>query len=205
MILQLAALAMMAVVSLQTDCRMEWLSRECSDNSVYNGYWAPDGWIPGYPDRESWMRPAPLWSVGRAVFYEPWVMEATAEVRGLSLDGYMGGVALMGCGDIGAEVWMRRPGWVWEGPYLVVDCAARGDILPIMLYRKEVVEVDFRTAQRWGMIEYPCERNCDVIDWKIDGVEVAKVPPPVLLNQMPYGPMPYTSWWLSLMNLERGG
>jgi len=187
---------------LQTDCQAEWLSRECSDNSVVNGYWAPDGWVPGYPDKESWMRPAPFWSIGRAVFYMPWVMEATAEVRGMSLEGYLGGVALMGCGDIGAEVWMRRPESTWEGPYLVVDCAARGDIFPIALFRKEVVEVDFPTAQRWGMVASPCSHDCPVLQWLIEGVEVSKQPPWTLAWAHIDRPIPYSAWWLSLLRLE---
>lgn len=202
LMLILAIDAQAAPPSLNQGCAREWLSRDCNDDTPFNGYWSEDGWVPGYPDKESWMRQVPVWSFGNAVFYAPWVMEATAEFHGLSLDGYLGGVALMGCGDIGARVWMRRPGYEWEGPYLAVDCATRGDIFPIILFRREIVEVDFPTAQRWGMIESPCLNDCTILTWRIDDVQVAKLPPEILPLIGLKRPVPYPEWWLSLLTLE---
>jgi len=164
-------------------CDRESSWRYCDDNDVLNGYWSWDGWIPGYVDWQTWFRPAPIYSIGAAVYYNPGLMDATAEWRGLSLSGYEGGVALMGCGDIGKDVWLKPPGGDWEGPYLVVDCARRGDIYGCVFHRREVVEVDYRTARRWGFLG----------KWRLDGVEVSKVNPHELVGATPTD---YVSWWL---------
>lgn len=122
-----------------------------SDENPYNGYWWNGAWVPGYISIEGWYRRAPTYSYGGAVFYAPNLMEATAAYRGYSLDGYVDGVAMMSPADIGRTVWLRRSGGEWEGPFLVVDCARRGDFWPIAVLREEVVEVGFQTAVRWGM------------------------------------------------------
>lgn len=53
-------------------------------------------------------------------------IEEAAMNRGMSLDGYAGGVALMDCDDLGEEVWVKVGG-AWTGPWLSVDCAAEHD------------------------------------------------------------------------------
>lgn len=124
-----------------------------SDDNPYNGYtWDDGSWVPGYISIETWYTRAPIYSFGGAVFYAPFVMEGTARYRGYSLDGYLDGVAMMSPADIGRTVWLKRPGGEWEGPFLVVDCARRGDMWPIAITRGEVVEVGFSTALRWGMV-----------------------------------------------------
>jgi hypothetical protein len=122
------------------------------DDNRYNGYWWDGWWVPGYISIETWYARAPIYSYGGAVFYAPNVMEGTARYRGYDLEGYLDGVALMSPADIGRTVWLRRPGEAWEGPFLVVDCARRGDMWPIAVVREEVVEVGFQTALRWGMV-----------------------------------------------------
>jgi hypothetical protein len=121
---------------------------------LYGGYQWVDGvtWVPGLISMETWFTPAPEHSRGAAVFYGPGMMEGTARWRGMDLSNYLGGVALMSPADIGQTVWLKRPGEAWEGPYLVVDCAARQDMWPVIMARGEVVEVDFDTATRWGMV-----------------------------------------------------
>jgi len=52
--------------------------------------------------------------------------------------------------DIGHDVWIKFNGR-WEGPFLVVDCARRGDMWPVIMYRGEAVEVGYRTAIEWGL------------------------------------------------------
>ena len=91
--------------------------------------------------------------------------------------------------DIGTQVWLKRPGYSWEGPFLVVDCAAHGDIYPIIKYRKEIVEVGWKTAQRWQMVF----SNGDVKDWTVEGVEMSKVPPSDLRGTA----INYVRWWLA--------
>ena len=115
-------------------------------------------------------------------------MEATAEFRNLLLVGYAGGVFLMSPADIGSQVWLRIPDKDWEGPFLVVDCATRGDIYPIVKYRDEVVEVDWEQAQKWGMVD----ANDNVLKWRLDDVEVSKLPTYMIEGD----PVDYQSWWL---------
>jgi hypothetical protein len=164
----------------------------CDDGNPINGYWWRDEfWIPGYPSQESWFTGAPLYSAGGAVFYAPGVMEATAKMRGLSLEGYVDGVAMMSPADIGSMVWINYDGW--EGPFLVVDCARRGDYYPVSVFRAEVVEVGFETALRWGMAEGQYG-GWDAIDWKIE-VEVSKVPPYLLSED----PVDYRDYFLDMI------
>ncbi len=122
----------------------------------------------------TWMRGAPTYSAGAAVFYAPGVMEATARVRGMSLDGFIGGVSLMSPSDLGKVVWIRR-GAAWEGPFLSVDTAQQNHMCQAIKTRGEVVEVGYETARRWGMVEWP-----RVYKWKVP-VEVSLFPPVFLL------------------------
>lgn len=143
-----------------------------ADDDPYNGYrWVDGTQVPGYISIEFWYTRAPLYTFGGAVFYAPRVMEATADYRGYSLEGYLDGVAMMSPADIGRTVWLKPPGEPWEGPYLVVDCARRADMWPIAIVRREVVEVGFTTALRWGMVRgsgYSWHTNFA----RLDGVEV---------------------------------
>lgn len=161
-------------------CDKESNLPECADNDVYNGYWWHNNWVPGLPTQETQMTVNPPIVEGRAVFYGPSVMEATAKYRGLKItDKYLDGVSLLTCGDIGKSVWLKRPNKEWEGPFLVVDCAKRGDLWGIVHYRGEAVEVGFKTAQRWGMASFiNMERGkYSVAQWFIPNVQVSKYPP----------------------------
>lgn len=44
---------------------------------------------------------------GEATYYAAGVMERVAAFRGLSLEGYAGGVALNRAGDLGRPVWLE--------------------------------------------------------------------------------------------------
>jgi hypothetical protein len=168
----------------QADCDYESQAANCGDGEPYNGYWWSYGgslptWVPGMVSIETWFLPAPLYAEGRAAYYAPHVMEATAEYRGLSLEGYVDGVSLMSPADIGLEVWLRPPGGEWEGPFLVVDCARKNDIWPIVAVRGELVEVGWRTAERWGM------------KGPLQDVQVSKWPPAALVAE----PEDFREWW----------
>jgi hypothetical protein len=132
-------------------CWTEEADPECDDGWPINGFWSwGEVWVPGYISVETWFTPAPDHFSGRVVFYSQGIMEATAAWRGLSLDGYIDGVSLMSPADIGHKVWIKFDG-IWEGPFLVVDCARRGDMWPIIMHREEAVEVGWETAQRWNL------------------------------------------------------
>lgn len=165
---------LLIVSLLLTVCYKESDWEVCDDNNVINGYWWRGYWVPGLPTYETQFLELPPLMSGIAVFYGPNVMEGTARYRGLSLDGYLGGVALPTCSFIGSPVWIKRD--TWEGPYLVVDCARRNDLYGVAVIRKEVVEVDFPTAVRWGMAEQHADYSWNVLKWNED-VLVSQFPP----------------------------
>lgn len=147
----------------------------CDDEAPENGYMDRGVCVPGVISAETWWTAAPQYIVGKAVFYAPNVMEGTARYRNMSLDGFMGGVAMMSAADIGEVVWLKRPGSNWEGPYLVVDTSQRNHMWVNVVHIGEVVEVDFETARRWGMADYANNaEGYDVFEWMIREVEVWK-------------------------------
>lgn len=129
--------------------------------------------VPGYISNEAWWTPAPQHSYGKAVWYAPYLMNATAEWRGMSLDGFLGGVAMMSPADMGEVVWLKRPGLNWEGPYLVVDVSSRIHIWTTITKIEEIIEVDFDTAVRWGMIDSN-KLSWTINEYMIRDVEVYK-------------------------------
>jgi hypothetical protein len=62
----------------------------------------------------------------------------------------VGYVALLDAEHIGTQVWLQAPGREVEGPFLVADVANRHN-RTILQRNQWVVEVDWQTAQRWGM------------------------------------------------------
>lgn len=152
------------------------------DGFMYNGYWwGSEGWIPGLVTYETQFLRLPKVSVGSAVFYAPQAMEANVEARGLPWkDTYVGSVAVEFCSEIGHTVWLKRPNSKeWEGEFLVADCSRRNDLYGHIIYRDQVVEVDFETAVRWGIAKYTTtnDKGWMALTNRLDGVLVSTVPP----------------------------
>ena len=187
-----------ATVYADTNCP----PRSCGPATSYHlaGYEdVVNRWVPGLISNASWFADHPDYSFGRAVFYAPGLMEATAAWRELSLDGYLDGVSLFSPSDIGKTVWLRRSGLEWEGPFLVVDCAAQTDLYSVVFYNREVVEVGFRTAVKWEMaIRSDASLGYRSLAAAIDSIEVAVVRerPPEEVGQ---APTDYVEWWLGQM------
>lgn len=161
------------------NCEREYYEPLCDNGNPTDGYFwhGTEVWVPGYITVETWFTPSPDHFTGKAVYYAQGLMEATAEWRGMSLDGFVGGVALMSPSDVGETVYIKFR--EWEGPFLVVDCARRGDMWPVIMHRGEAVEVGHRTAIRWELEPpYP-----DVI--------VSKKPP----NGLQSEPVKLTNWY----------
>lgn len=104
---------------------------------------------PGYWEQ------TPLPQTGLATFYAPGLMEnvtgyrqAQAEIA--TCPECVGAVALLRAGDIGRKVWLRPPDSEPVGPFLVVDCARRQDVAPL-LARNWAVDVSYELGQLWGM------------------------------------------------------
>lgn len=101
-----------------------------------------------------WLSPTIEMTIeGDAAFYAPGLMARVAENRDMDLMGYAGGVALMPCGDLGREVWIRFANG-WDGPFLVVDCSQRGHYA-MNVRRGRIVDLDRRTWDAHALPEMP--------------------------------------------------
>ena len=132
------------------NCEHESYEPCCDNNDPTDGYWWYGHWVPGYLSLQSWFMPAPVHFSGKVTYYAPGLVEATAAWRGMSLDGFLDGVALMSPSDVGERVYIKFSE-EWYGPFLVVDCARRGDMWPVVVHREEAVEVGHKTATLWGL------------------------------------------------------
>ena len=164
----------------------------CGDYKTATSYVDRGYCVPGLISNETWFNPTPQFVSGKATWYAPYLMNGTAEYRGMSLEGFKGGVAMMSPADIGQVVWLHRPGHAWEGPYLVVDVSARVHMYTTVVRIGEVIEVDFDTALRWGMISGD-ESYWTIHEYMIRDVEVWKglSPPTPDLE-----PIVYRDWYL---------
>ena len=97
----------------------------------------------------------PLPVQGRAMYYSPNVFERVLDFR-LSANHVtecaecIGYVAMLRRGDLDRRVWLRREGKPAEGPFWVIDVAAKHHV-GSLLERTWVVDVDYATAMRWRM------------------------------------------------------
>jgi hypothetical protein len=165
---------------------------------IEGGYPGLDGWIPGWITWQTWFTSAPQHSIGNSVYYAPGVMEATAEYRELDLEGFLDGVSLMSPADIGKTVWIKHPEHGWEGPFLSVDCAQQNDMYNAVVYRGEVIEVGFVTAEKWGMVIQGMWK-WEPVSWRLDGVEV------FIGEELPDEldePIDYLDWFLDLVEFR---
>lgn len=112
---------------------------------------------PFQPANPPWEAATDLPVRGQVTYYAPGLMEWVYEYR-LRLDqvpvcdppACVGYVAMLRPGDLGRLVWLQPAGRFAEGPFLVVDYAARSNF-ETLDGRGLVAEVDHTTAQRWGM------------------------------------------------------
>lgn len=168
----------------QNEC--EKIMATGSDYEKAIGYcWMGKYWIPGLVSYSVSQMSAPDLFYGGAGSYAPGVMEAVANRMGRFYDNYVGAVALEVCGDIGESVWIQRPDHNWEGPFLVIDCAR-----PVSVYAQVVtmglaIEVDDKTAVRWGA-------------GSLLNVIVSKTPP----SQIVGNPISFASWFLAQNPIE---
>lgn len=126
-----------------------WLV-DCTDEIKENGYEFQGRCVPGAETYDASRFENPGLFSGVMSSYAKGIMEKVAANRGYGLGGYRGGVALMGCGDIGKKVYIRRPGHSWDGPFLAVDCSSRWGVYDNIMLKGLAVEVDHQTADRYG-------------------------------------------------------
>jgi hypothetical protein len=175
-----------------------------ASSTPWEGY--IDAWgnyVPGLITNDTWMTPMPEYVSGKMVFYGPYAMDATAEYREIDYEeeGCIGGISLMSPYNIGDKAWIKVNN-KWYGPYCVVDCAKRGDMYSIVVYREEVVEINFELAVKLGMVSQHINGNYEVYDWFMD-VEV-------LVNNSPYNydfkedPVFYKEYFLNTLEFATG-
>lgn len=109
-------------------------------------------WIPGFLTVSAIHLRQPDLVSGIASGYGPGVMEAVAEKTHRSYAGYAGAVAMEFCNDVGSTVWIKRGALGWDGPFLVIDCARPVGLYANIVDYGVVVEVDYKTVQRWGRL-----------------------------------------------------
>jgi hypothetical protein len=158
------------------------IPEQSDDGNAYNGYWwYSEGWVPGLVTFDTQFLRIPDVVMGSALFYAPEMAEAQMTYRGLLFnDSYSGMVAIQFCSEIGHTVWLQRPGHDWEGPFIVMDCSRRNDLYGQIMFRDQVVEVDFDTAVRWGLARYGGQQNngrWSTLNGRLDGVLVSSRDP----------------------------
>lgn len=85
-------------------------------------------------------------AAGSACYYSPGLMPAVAARRHLTLNGYVGAVALRDRQWCGEAVWLQLPDGQIEGPFRVVDWwNPEGGATP----QGWAVDVDYSTWRRW--------------------------------------------------------
>ena len=104
---------------------------------------------PGYWEQ------SPLPQTGLATYYAPGMMEYVEGYRQTqgqlpACPECVGTVALLRAGDIGRKVWLQQTDGERVGPFLVIDCARRQDVAPLVA-RDWVVDVSYELGQAWAM------------------------------------------------------
>ena len=108
-----------------------------------------DDLVPGYWEQ------SPLPQTGLATYYAPGMMEYVEGYRQTqgqlpACPECVGTVALLRAGDIGRKVWLQQTDGERVGPFLVIDCARRQDVAPLVA-RDWVVDVSYELGQAWAM------------------------------------------------------
>lgn len=118
-----------------------------ADTNRYNGYYNEfHMWIPGVVKAESQFLVMPDLVIGEA-----WGYGVGRGIHTFGDSDVVGTIVLPFCSEIGNYVWAKREGCEWEGPFRVVDCAARYDIYNVVVNRHEVAEIPRDLAIEWNM------------------------------------------------------
>lgn len=183
----------------KSDCPSP-LTDESPSELLIQGYCDQYGYYyPSLITNASARRSLPDLAFGHVTWVNPHIMEATAESNHIRLEGYLDGIALMSCSDIGETVYLKRPDQDWEGPYVVADCANPKHMFAAICYKSEIAELGFETAVRWGLATYENE-TITVINNAVVDVQVSKSSPPKDGDS----PIDYRAWWLSKLKFKNG-
>ena len=92
---------------------------------------------------------------GQATYMRPGLMAQVAANKSLDLTPYAGAVALNRAGDLGRVAWLQWPATktrpeLVEGPFLVIDCAQRGQHFAKREHQHRIAEVSYNLATLHG-------------------------------------------------------
>lgn len=125
-----------------------------------------------------WLLPTnAVYIEGKATHMADGVMAGVVENRDLDLAGYVGAVALNRAGDRYRDVWLEWADGTVDGPFLVVDCAQRGEHFEAREEAGYIVEVSEKWAKRRGFAWVaPVEVTVWFVDptfflWRINRLE----------------------------------
>lgn len=109
-------------------------------------------WKQLYPAYDA---PTPLPLYGKAMFYNPGVMERVLKNRLKTgriqeCSECVGYAAMLRYGDLNRKIWVRLPDGHIDGPLLVIDAADTKHV-GMLLDKNWVVDIDYETAQRWKL------------------------------------------------------
>lgn len=100
-----------------------------------------------------WLSPTESISLtGDIAYYPEGLMPQVAETRGISLDGYDGGLATMSCGDRFRKAWLEVKGKVVS--LLVVDCSNRNHY-QMNVERGRIGDIGYRLWEKLGLPNRP--------------------------------------------------
>jgi len=133
------------------DLQVPW-EVDCEDENLYNGYLNQGYCVPGWVSWEASHFRNPKGFAGAMSSYADGVAEIVCDNQGLPCAGRRGFAAVMGCGNIGDNAYLRPPGGEWYGPLLIIDCTGRSDAFVNIVVKELAIEVDHGTAQKLGAL-----------------------------------------------------
>jgi len=99
----------------------------------------------------SWSYPQPVYSEGLLVVYGgDQLVQANADWRGYTLEGYAGGLSGISPAMLGRIAWVRVENSDWLGPFLVIDAVAKAHAYESIYVRHEIAEVSRATGAELG-------------------------------------------------------
>jgi hypothetical protein len=150
--------------------------------------------LQGYPaklvDYPTWMRVPPTYTVTRALYQSPNIIERTAALKGYTLDGVEGFISLLSPAVVGYKVWIRLPGGAWHA-VRVVDDAAQGDMYFHAITEGSGLELSYPLAQMFGALDW---RNADGSRYPSMEICMTESDPTGVCTGMPAD---FSDWFLS--------
>lgn len=120
---------------------VEW-DVNCDDDNPYNGFVWHGDCLPGVLEKHTDRFAYPSVATGNFAYYDDGVMAMVAGNRGWDLSGYVGGIAVQSCAEVGKTAYFTMSG-LTLGPFLIIDCAGYEGLFRNIVYMGLVAEVPY--------------------------------------------------------------